>query len=232
MTGRELVSASLRLIGALAPGESMEATQATDGLAALNRMIDSWSNERLLINAYTPESALTLSPGDATYTLGTSGDITTRPILIAKALIRDGLTDYPVNILTLPQYAAIANKSTQGVPDSLYDDGGYPQRTITLYPVPSSALSLVLFTLRPLAQIATLDASVSLPPGYEDALIYNLALRLSPEYGKVASELVMMTAVESKTLIKRANHRPSLMRCDAIPAGSGSRFDINTGGYR
>lgn len=230
MTGRELISASLRLIGAIAPGETLAASEATDGLAALNRMIGTWSNEKLLINAITAETALTLTPGDGTITMGTAGDFTTRPQSIDAAMIRDSSTDNPVRLLTLAEYAAIPNKNVQSTyPTSLYDDGGYPLRTLTLYPVPSAAMQLVLYTFRAITSIATIDTSVSLPPGYEDALTYNLAMRLAPEYGKSTPSEVGMIAADSKAAIKRANHRPAYLSVDPALL-TRSRFNIYTGG--
>jgi hypothetical protein len=233
MTGRDLVSASMRLIGALAAGESPDAQEATDGLASINRMIDSWSTEGLLIYAITQEAALTLTAGDATVTMGASGDITTRPQKIVAAAIRDGSMDYPVSILSAEEYAAIPNKSVQSTyPTSLYDDGGYPQRTLTLYPVPNAAKSLVLFTKRALSTITSLDTAVSLPPGYERALVYNGALELAPEFGRPVPDAVAMIAMESKAGLKRANHRGSYLRVDSALMPSPSQFNIYTGDYR
>jgi hypothetical protein len=231
MTGRDLVSASLRLIGVLAPGESLPAQEATDGLSTLNRMLGSLSNEGLAIHAITEESPLTLTAGDGSVTLGTSGDITTRPISIEKALIRDGSQDYPVRILSLEEYASISNKSLQSnYPEALYDDGAYPQRTVKLYPVPSAANSLVLFTKRALTEIATLDTSISLPPGYERMLVFNLALDLAPEYGRPVPDMVMVMAAESKANLKRTNHRASYLKVDNALRPHGGSFNIQTGG--
>lgn len=236
MTGRDLVSACLRLIGATAPGETPAASEATEGLAALNRMIDSWSTEGLLIYAVTEEAPLTLTAGDATVTLGTGGDITTRPMRIEKAFIRHNSIDYPITkFLTVDEYARIPDKSVQTpYPYELYDDGGYPQRTLKLYPTPSAGHQLILFTLRPLTSIATLDTVLSLPPGYERALVYNGAVELSPEYGRPADPAVVQIAVESKAGLKRANSRAVLLQCDPVPASFGRRstYDINSGGYR
>jgi hypothetical protein len=232
MTGRDAITAALKKIGALAPGESLDASEATDGLAELNRMLGAWGTQKLIIHAVTQESPLTLTAGDGTVTMGTSGDITTRPMAIEKAVIRDGTTDYPVDLLTLEEYAGIADKSTQSTyPTALYDDGGYPQRTLTLYPVPSAAKSLVLWTKRALTSIASLDTSVSLPPGYDDAIVYNLAVRLAPEYGRPVDAVVMKLADDGIALIKRANHRPMLLTVDSALRTPG-RYDINTGGYR
>lgn len=233
MTALDLIAATMRTLGVLATGESPTSEEATEGLAALNRMLDSWSTEGLLVFAITEEAPLTLTGGDATYTLGAAGDITTRPITIEKALIRDGSTDYPIRLLSLDEYARIPDKSVRSThPDRLYDDGGYPQRTLTLYPVPASAVSLILWTKRALSQIATQGTSLSLPPGYERALVYNLAIDLAPEYGKPLREDVASIAVGSKADIKRANKKIQSLSCDAALLVRGGRFDIATGGYR
>lgn len=228
MTGREMITGALRLIGAIAPGEALQSSEASDGLATLNAMLGSWSNEGLLIHGVTEESPLTLTPGDATVTLGTSGDITTRPMEIKKALIRDGSTDYPVRMLTASEYADIKNKTLRAIPHSAYDDGGYPLRTLKLFPVPSAANSLVLFTKRQLTEIASLSTSISLPPGYDEAIKYNLAIRLAPEYGRTVAGEVALIAVESKASIKRSNHKPGFLKVDSAVRARGG-FNIITG---
>jgi hypothetical protein len=235
MTGRDWVTAALKKIGVLATGESLDAEEATDGLAEGNRLLSSWSTEGLMVHAITAESPLTLVAGDSTVTLGISGDITTRPVTIEQAVVRSGTTDYaPLVPLSAEQYAAIATKSSEGIPGFYFDDGGYPQRTLTLWPVPSSADSLLLWTRRALTQIATIDTSVSLPDGYEDALIYNLAVRLAPEYGRPVPDVIGLLAQETKQNLKRINQRPAYLRCDAIPTSSraGGWYDISSGGYR
>jgi hypothetical protein len=233
MTGRDAVAAALRLIGAVAAGETPAAQESSDGLSSLNRMINSWSAEGLLIHAITAESPLTLTAGDGAYTLGTSGDITTRPQEIVAAVIRDASNslDQPVKILSASEYAALPDKTAQAdYPTSLYDDGGYPQRTITLYPVPAAAHKLVLYTKRALTEISTLDTSVSLPPGYDDAIVFNLAMRLAPEYGRTVPDAVAVLATEAKASVKRGNRRPSYLRVDLAIQGIGG-FDINGGGF-
>jgi hypothetical protein len=195
-------------------------------------MLDSWSNEDLVVHAITAETPLTLTGGDATVTMGTAGDITTRPMEIFNAVIRDGSTDYPVRLISVAQYAAIPNKTLQSTyPTDLYDDCGYPLRTLTLYPVPAAAKSLVLYTKRALTQIATLDTSLSLPPGYEEALIYNHAMRLAPEYGKTVADSVAMIAMDSKASLKRSNHKASYLTSDSIPAQANRSFNFVTGDW-
>lgn len=234
MTGRELVSASLRLLGVLAPGETLAAHEATDGLAALNRMLGSWSNEGLMIAARVREE-FALVANTAVYTLGTGATFNSaRPMFIEEAAIEDQsstpTTEHPVDILTSSEWASITAKGeTSSIPRYLYAEGTFPNETLNLYPVPTVANKLVLYSKKPLTEIATLDTAVSLPPGYDRALIYNFAIDVAPEYGKAVPDAVVMIATESKVAIKRTNQKPRYLRID-VPASSGGSFDITTGG--
>lgn len=234
MTARDLIIASLRLLGAVAPGENVAASEAAEGLASLNRMIDSWSTEQLLIYARNKEAPYTLTPGTATVTVGPSGNINVpRPMWIETVTLLDAVanTEYPLDMLTQEQFASVCLKVQQTqYPAYVYDDGGFPLRTLTLYPVPSAANKLILYTMRPLSRIATIQDVIDLPPGYEDALVHNLALRLAPEYGRMSSPELQANAVETKAGIKRANHRTQLLRVDEAIQSRG-HYNIYTGGY-
>ncbi len=238
MTGREAVATALRKIGVLAPGETMSASEATDGLSELNRMLGSFSNEKLIIHEVTEDTAYTLTPSDGSYTMGAGGNINTaRPIGVLRALIRDSsqnpAVDYELDILNAEQWAGIAQKSSEAtIPRYLYMTGSYPLQTLNLWPVPSAAYKLVLFSEKPLTSISTLDTSISLPPGYDDMLISNLGVRLAPEYGKTAPAELVMMAQESKASIMRVNHRPAVMKCDPALTGGGGAYDIYSGGFR
>ena len=60
MTALEIVTAALRLIGVAATGETLSASESADGLQALQIMLDSWSNQGLMVYARTTET-LTLT---------------------------------------------------------------------------------------------------------------------------------------------------------------------------
>lgn len=236
MTGRDLITASLRLIGAIAPGESIAAQEATDGLASINRMIDSWSNEGLMIFE-TVREVFPINSGDQDYTMGPTGDfVTTRPMEIEIALIRDTTVtpaiEYPLEILNDQQWSSIRIKEVQStLPLYLYYEKSYPNISINIYPKPSATKSLVFYSTKPLTTISTLDTVLSLPPGYERALVYNGSLELAPEYGREVSQLVLSSAIDSKASIKRTNHRPIYLKVDEALIQDGG-FNILTGGFR
>lgn len=234
MTGRDLISASLRLIGAIASGESLDAAEASDGLSAFNRMLDSWSTEPLVIYTKTEEEFV-LTPGTQTYTMGPTGTFsTTRPLEIEKAYLKitsqSPAIELPMAVLTVDEWARITIKALSATyPLYLYAEGTYPNETLHIHPNPTAANSLVLYSRKPLTTLTSIDTVLPLPPGYERALIYNFAVEVAPEYGKQVSDPVMMIAQDSKATIKRANSKPKLLRVDSALTAEPRGFNWFTG---
>lgn len=214
-TARKIIKKALSKIGALVKNEEPAADEANDGLDSLNAMITSWSNDAANINARTWET-FSLVSGQSTYTIGTGGNFNTiRPIEIIDCYIKDNQIDYGMSILPDEAYDAISFKAIQGIPEFLNTDNGYPLGKIRLYPVPSSNYGLFLLTEKQLLEFATLDTELSLPPGYERALIYNLAMELAPEYGQKPDASIVSIANESLGLVRTATIRARTM--DAYP---------------
>lgn len=232
-TARELIEGSMRLIGAIATGETASSEEATTALTVLNEMLDSWSTESLVIYDITREE-FTLTPGTGAYTIGTSGAFNTpRPLKIENAAIEiqsaSPTTEMPLKLLSPDEWAAIATKDiASSIPTELFMDGAYPLATINLWPKPTAAEKLVIYSWKPLTAIAELGTSISLPPGYSKAVRYNLALELAPEYGRDPSTIVVANAAESKANIKRMNSKPVYLECDIGLLGRRT-YNIMTG---
>ena len=201
-TARVIIKKALQKIGALVKNEEPSSDEANDGLDSLNALISSWSNDSLNIYARTWQT-VSLVGNTASYTIGTSGTFNTaRPTNIVSAYIRDGSVDYPMSIVDDEAFNTISFKSITGMPEFLSYDGGFPLGTIRLYPVPSSNYSLFLLTEKPLTEFTSLDTELSMPPGTERALIYNLGIDLAPEYSQQISAEHSKTAMESLGLIR------------------------------
>ncbi len=225
-TARDLIKGSMRLIGAIATGETPSAAEQADGLYRLNNILDSWSAENLNIYARVRELFL-LAVGTQSYTIGLTGTFNTaRPKQVHALTIEDESTadklERPVDIITAEQWAAIPFKLISAPwPTSAYFAGTWPLDTVNLWPVPSATNKLVIYSTKALTAIASANDDIDFPPGYFEALEYELALRLAPEYGKQADPMVMQRAQESKANIKRANITPQYLNASAqIPAGS------------
>jgi hypothetical protein len=229
-TAQTLIDRALRLIGALASGESATGNESTDGLTALNDLLASWQTERLYVYAMV-DTAFTLSPGDGSYTVGPAGDfaLTPRPSKIENCFVRINGIDTPVTLYEKDQWFAIPDKSATGdIPTIAYYEPTLATGTLLVYPVPTQAVSLHIVTWTTVSEFASVGTTVSLPQGYNRALTYALAIELAPEYGKEASPTVVEVAREAKASIKRANNRPMIATTE-LGQMLNEQFDIYSG---
>jgi len=97
----------------------------------------------------------------------------------------------------------------------MYAEQAYPLDNLNFWPVPNTGVNnVVLYSWKPLAELALITTVLSLPPGYERALKFALAVELAPEFGKALSDNVAALAIESKAAIKRMNYRPNYLMVD------------------
>lgn len=245
MTAQDVIYRSMRLAG-ITPksGRTPGADDLADGLAALNAMLDAWSVERLTVYCISRD-VYNLDLASEGYTIGPGGHWNTaRPVRIENAGLI--LLTNPSQPLELPldmpnkeQYAAIRLKGLQSTfPRAMYNDNAFPLATLHFWPVPTDTSNQVaLYTWKVLSQYSTVGDTVSLPPGYLEAIEYNLALRLPGRIGNVASIAVSPQVVEiartSKAAIKSLNTPAPIMDCDtALLSANRHVWDWRTGEYR
>ncbi len=214
------ITRALRLLNEIGAGEDPTDDELADGLTALNAMLDSWRNDRLMAYA-KQEETLTLSSGDSSYTIGPAGDlVTTRPVEIVAAYIVDGGISYEVTARNEQWWAAIPDRTTQSnwPTDFLYRPSMLAA-TLLVYPVPDATRTMKLVTRVVAGPFATTATSVTLPPGWDAAIDFNLAIELAPEYEARPSPAVIRRAAETLAGIKRAN-------IQSQPRGVGSELAV------
>lgn len=233
MTVRDIISRSLRLLGVLASGETAEASQTQDALTTMNAMVSAWKNDGLLIYKNQIQT-VSLIASQQSYTIGTLGDFAIdRPDYIVEAKYSLNNIEYPIEILNLKQWADIPNKLVSGsIPTKLYYNPEYPLGVLYFWPLPNGASSVVLYYGNSIDSFTSINTTVSLPPGYEDLLVYGTAERIAPEYGKDLSASSYKILKETISGIKRRNTKPHYAIPDQTGAGRMGTFDFDTGGYR
>jgi len=228
----DLISSSLRLIGVLASGETPSSAEAADSLVIFNQMVEAWGIEHLALFTLNRDT-FTLVPGTQNYTVGTGGTFNmTRPArieYISMVILNNPAQplELPIQMFTDTEWQAIPVKSiTTTIPQGVYDDGGFPLRTLSYFPVPTVANQTILGTWAALTQAATLATDLVFPPGYFKAARYNLAVDLAPEFGASIRPEVLAQALASKGALKSLNSEDVISRVDpAITATGGSRFN-------
>lgn len=203
----DLVRDALKEIQVLGEGEVMSAEMAVDGLKTLNRLLERLSNQNLMLFS-VPQLAHTLTSAQS-FTVGTAGAdlIADRPIQIMSAIASKDGVDYNVDVLTPEEWDSIAVKGIEaGPPSGIFYDASSPVGTVFVYPA-SPGYELKMRVLTQFKRFAGPTDVVALPPGYEEAIILALAIRLAPSYQRPVSQFTVAQAAIAMRGIKRANYR-------------------------
>jgi len=227
-TGQTLVDRAGRLLGIVSSGTSLTSEESADALIAINAMLDSWRNDRLMCYALQDES-LTLVDGDSSYTIGSGGQLnTTRPVSIEGCYCRASDIDYTVRLISFEEWNAIVDKTASSdIPEVAYYEPTMATGTLQVWPVPNTANVLHVTTRVPLTALV-LGTTVSLPPGWEEAIATNGAIAIAPEFQTEPSAAVIKMAKESLKGIKSINSRPVNAYTDLGAMFGASRSNIIT----
>jgi len=190
----------------LSPGESIPASKATQVFEELNDMLGSWSIESLMIPCTVLES-FSLVVGQNEYTYGSGGDFdSSRPTKVwDDAFVRSGDIDYPVNKYPIETYLDRSQKSASGRPRIFSVNHEFPLLRVLIWPTPASTYAIHFRSDKLLTEFASLTDEVTFPPGYRRAIVANLALEISPNFGKKVTKELAALANMSKKAIKGNN---------------------------
>lgn len=211
-TARKIIGRALRLIEVLGSDEPGNPSEVVDGLDVLNTIWGGYSLGRLLLLSGINED-FPLTAGVSIYQIGPGLTFDSPRVsqLVDGSYVRWQNIDYAVGYFDQAGYNSIPFKDQPGVPTAIYFEPGIEGGTITVYPVPQYDMILHLSATLPFDQFADLDTEYALPPGYESALAYQLAVEVAPEYGKEASPTVVRMMMNYKRQIKRANTEVPLL---------------------
>ncbi len=239
----DLITDALQEIGSIGAGETPNSNDAALGLSRLNQMIGSWSLQPATIPVTAREVFdLVANQGgpDNPYTIGPGGDFdTTRPnSLYAVSVLQNGGTSSEVEIpralFTVDAYAV---NQVKQLTNTFFTDCYYIPSfadgfgTIILWPIPTSTdYQLVLYLQKQLDTFADLATNYDLPPGCQEALLYNLAVRLCKPFGRPVDPETTRMARQTLAIFKRGNLQVSDMPTDIALTSTGRYgYNIKTG---
>lgn len=244
VTATQIITTALDALGVYGVGETLSAADASDGLRRLNAMMGSWAIQTMTMPVVARQ-VFDITANVGTYTIGSGATFNApRPstgLQHASLLLNASspAVEVPLTLLTEQMYQAISIKSqTSEQPTAVYFDptfvtSGYG--SIILWPIPTTATNdLVLYYTQALTEFSTLTTEYQIPPGYEEALSYNLAVRLAAPHARPLPDEVRRMAAMSLAQIKRTNTPMTDLSNDAAMIGGGWRggYNIETDGFQ
>jgi hypothetical protein len=219
-TPRDIIQLALKSSGVLGVGQTALAEDINDGFAFLNQMIAQWAQKRWLVYALSTYS--TVSTGAQTYTVGPGGvfDISPRPDRIESAYFRQlvqstpNQVDYPLRLISAREtYNRISIKMLTSFPSVFFYESAYPLGLFYPYPLAqASSYSLFISVKTVISQFTSLSQTIVLPPEYEAAMHYNLAIRLAAAYQIAPREDVRALAKDALAVLRGSNTQLALLQ--------------------
>ena len=175
-TNEAICRAALRKLGVLAIDETPTADEIEAARSQLERLLKGWQNKGYFLWTVTT-MAVTLTTA-ASYSLTPA-----RPVQIQNVNFRRSGVDLPMIELNRQEYDRLPNKTATGTPTQFYYDRQKESGTLYIWPALATASgeTLQITYVREVADV-TLDAAVDVPSEWWDAVVYNLAMRLSDDF--------------------------------------------------
>ena len=228
MTALDLIVLALRQAGVNGIGQDPSAEDANDSLKLLNAMIGQWAVRRWLV--YALRDVTLTSTGALSYTYGPGGDFdqpSTDHLEAAFFRFLKGSgpqqPDYPLRMLnSWEDWSRIRLKTLSTWPQYVFFDGNYPLASVNFWPIPQAEMyELHLVVKTPLEHFDSLPQEIVLPPAYQEALLYNLGLRLRTHFQLDPDPQLAKLAADSLQTLRMSNAQIPRLTLDTVPRSSG-----------
>lgn len=207
---------SLKQLGVLAAGESVQGDELSDALFTLEGLLAQWATNRLLVHK-AQEITIPLSRGAGVYTVGIQPDYTKYEVVYD-----DVLPDVDAPIKAVSDIAWLDDKQIQ----MRRDTNSTAHQAVVIYTVDEpywsfnvkesgSNLKIKAFTLP--TQLKPQD-ELALSDVYLRPLMLTLALELAPLFGVEPTQMLLTNYRSATTLLKESNSTPLYVIND-LPVG-------------
>jgi len=221
-TAQDVIDSAFGLIGVYSTGSNITPEEYQLALKTLNRMVDRWNLNDLLVYSTNPHT-FPFVPGQQTYTLGSTGDFDMpRPSRIERISIKYGDPAMPIELPIDADFDLeawqnlIVKKTPSTFPIACYNNTGFPFMELNFWPIPTTTASVILYTWDLMPFITNLTDTIELPPGYTDAIVYNLAIRLAQLFDRVPSPSLILEAKQAIHDINDINDSTPTIHYDSM----------------
>lgn len=215
ITRNQIIESALRKVGALAPGEAVQASELDAARISLNLIVKEWQSRSVFLWTIQ-EQEITITSGNNSYVL--DQDV----IGLDGATYLDNTDDIPLEIISWRNYHNITDKdSVSNTPTVLAMKTEVETPTIYIYPTLSADVDIKLRVIKRLKDMDNPSDNPDIPSRWIRALIFALASDLAPEYSLDLRERAALTN-EAIRLFKDAKtgdveYQDATVVCSAFP---------------
>lgn len=223
---RDLIDGAMRKMGVLIQGETATATQDTEAILALNLLL------KQLFTLGMPFSreythTVTLTAGISVYDISPDLVAPLGPVYnVYEAFLRNTSTqiDIPIRIISREEYYALTDKTQEGTPvqAAISKDGMQVYLYLTPDATTASSSEVLLYGYKQNDTIEDATDVLALPQEWYKAVLYGLAVDLTPEYG---------VALDDKRDLQRDYKEALDLAVDFVPQENSTYFGVNYYGY-
>lgn len=190
LTRNQIISAALRKLAVLAKGQAADSEDLSNGTEALNGVL-----ARMMVNHGMPlwarkEYTFGLTASTSTYRIGVGQTINTPfPLKINQAILVDTTSNSQIEMIigSIYDYHRLGNIASTGQPINLYYTPQVNYGDIVVWPTPDTSAAtnkdIKIIYQRPFEDFVSATDTPDFPKEWHQAIIYDLAVALAPEYG-------------------------------------------------
>jgi hypothetical protein len=232
---QDLIDDAATTVGVKDLYNQQDATVNTYAFTVLNRMLDAWTGEQTPLfdivdsQVGAPIPGFTLVGAQALYSLGPAALLGVRPASIVDIYLLDNNNvSYYQEIINADQFARLIYKIAPGRPTQCYVNYNAATVDLTFYPTPSYVDTVHVLYSQALAAFTNTAQVIVYPPGWEEAFVLNLGVRLARRFGKPVTPDMMQAAMWAKNAISAGGETKYILQTP-IPTMKRRFFNILTG---
>jgi len=181
----QVITAALRKLAVLPSGGTPTTAQVNDATDALQALVKAFQADGMPLWKISSQT-FTVVDGTNSYTVGPSQTINCpKPLRIFQAFrTATNETNVPLNVYTRYDFNMLPEDDSEGDPINFYYQPLRTTGTIKLWPTPDNSTTTVTFHYHsPFEDMDSASNDFDFPSEWMQALIFNLAWALAPEYG-------------------------------------------------
>jgi len=212
-TRDQIITSALRKVAALSEGQAPSAYMLSNGAFVLDTIIKAAHADGMPLWAIVEQTIPCSDFTNGKIVIGIGQDVNIpAPLKVLSGYNRDKSNtnnpiDIPLTRLTHYDYNWLSAKRSTGTPVQFFYEPMNQYGNLYLWPIPDTYSNqnreIHITYQRPFEDVGDGSATMDFPPYWIDALIYNLAWRLCPEYGVPPNDRTML-AKEADLLWNKA----------------------------